>query len=59
MRIEDLGEIGLIKRIVKQIKTDASVIKGSGDDSAVLEFDKNRYQLFTCDMLVEGVDFTR
>lgn len=59
MRIEDLGEFGLIKRIVKQIKTDTSVIKGSGDDCAVLEFDENRYQLFTCDMLVEGVDFTR
>jgi len=58
MRVEDLGEFGLIRRIAKQIKTDYSVIKGSGDDCAVLEFDKNRYQLFTCDLLVEGVDFT-
>ena len=40
------------------IKTDSSVIVGSGDDCAVLEFDKNNYLLFTCDMLVEGVDFT-
>lgn len=59
MRVKDLGEFGLIKRIAKNIRTDASVITPSGDDCAVLKFDKNRYQLFTCDMLVEGIDFTR
>jgi thiamine-monophosphate kinase len=58
MLISKLGEFGLIERFRKSIKTDASVIKGSGDDCAVLAFDKNRYQLFTCDMIIEGVDFT-
>ncbi len=58
MLVSELGEFGLIKRLRKSIKTDASVIKGSGDDCAVLAFDKNNYQLFTCDMIVEGVDFT-
>lgn len=58
MLITKLGEFGLIERIKKLIKTDATVIKGSGDDCAVLEFDKNRYQLFTCDMIIENTDFT-
>ena len=59
MLISELGEFGLIKRIRKQIMTDSSVIVGSGDDCAVLKFDKARFQLFTCDMIVEGVDFTK
>lgn len=48
----------MIKRFRKLIKTDASVIKGSGDDCAVMALDKGHYQLFTCDMIVEGQDFT-
>lgn len=59
MQISKLGEFGLIERFRKLIKTDTSVVVGSGDDCAVLSFDKHRYQLFTCDMIVEGVDFTR
>lgn len=57
MLITKLGEFGLIERFKKSIKTDAQVYRGSGDDCAVLKFDKNTYQLFTCDMLIEGVDF--
>lgn len=48
----------MIERFRRGIKTDSSVIKGSGDDCAVLEFSKDYYQLFTCDMIVDGVDFT-
>lgn len=59
MLINKLGEFGLIARFKNKIKTGSSVIKGSGDDCAVLRLDKNNYQLFTCDMLVEGEDFTR
>jgi thiamine-monophosphate kinase len=58
MLVKDLGEFKLIERFRKQIKPDPSVIVGSGDDCAVLEFDKKRHQLFTCDMIVENVDFT-
>ena len=58
MLLSKLGEFGLIKRFRKQIKTDSTVVVGSGDDCAVLAFDKTRYQLFTCDMIVEGVDFS-
>lgn len=58
MLLNKIGEFGLIGRLKKRIKLDSSVIKGTGDDCAVLKLDKNNYQLFTCDMLVEGVDFT-
>jgi len=34
------------------------VVVGSGDDCAVLKFTDKLYQLYTCDMIVEGVDFT-
>ena len=59
MLLKDIGEFGLIKRFQRKIKTDASVIKGSGDDCAVLKFDKFNYQLFTCDMIIQGVDFKK
>lgn len=58
MLAKDLGEFKLIERFRKQIKTDKTLIAGSGDDCAVLQFDKKSYQLFTCDMLIEDIDFT-
>jgi thiamine-monophosphate kinase len=59
MLLSKIGEFGLINRIKKTIKLDSSVIKGTGDDCAVLKYSKDKYQLFTCDMLVEGVDFRK
>lgn len=59
MLLNKIGEFGLIDRFKKAIKLDSSVIKGTGDDCAVLQFNKDKYLLFTCDMLVEGVDFNR
>lgn len=59
MYLKEIGEFGLIKRFVKQIKTDVSVFRGSGDDCAVLKLDKSNYQLFTCDMIIQGVDFRK
>lgn len=58
LSLTKLGEFGLIKRFRKHIKTDSTVVVGSGDDCAVLAFDRARYQLFTCDMIVEEVDFS-
>lgn len=58
MLVTKLGEFGLIERFKKSLKTDSQVYRGSGDDCAVIAFDKARYQLLTCDMLVQGVDFT-
>ncbi|MFA4988986.1 MAG: thiamine-phosphate kinase, partial [Candidatus Omnitrophota bacterium] len=58
MNLENVGEFGLIERFRRKARIDSSVFMGSGDDCAVLKLDKKRYQLFTCDMIVEGVDFT-
>lgn len=57
--LKRIGEFGLIERIAKNIATDKSVICGIGDDTAVLSYTKDKYLLFTTDMLVEGVHFTR
>jgi thiamine-monophosphate kinase len=64
MKIKDIGEIRLIDRISKGIKLDASVIKGISDDTAVIAWPgpvelSGKYLLYTCDMLVEDVHFTR
>ena len=59
MKIRDIGEIGLIRRIARRIKCDRSVIKGIGDDTAVIKWTRDKYLLFTCDMLVEGTHFRR
>lgn len=58
MTIKDIGESGLISRLTRGMKMPPSVVKGPGDDCAVVAFDKKHYQLLTCDMLVQGVDFT-
>lgn len=58
MLIGKIGEFGLIERIKKTIRLDSSVVKGSGDDCAVIKFKKDKFLLFTCDMIVEDVDFT-
>jgi thiamine-monophosphate kinase len=58
MLISQLGEFKLIERIKKSLPTDSSVIKGAGDDCAVVSFNKSKYLLLTSDMIVEGVDFT-
>lgn len=58
MRLPEASELNLITRISRKIKTDSSVICGIGDDTAVLKYTKDRHLLYTCDMLIEGVDFT-
>lgn len=57
MKLSKIGEFGLINRLSKQIKLDSSVIKGPGDDCAVVSFSKDKYMLMSCDMIIEGVDF--
>lgn len=58
MKIRDIGEIGLIKTLARMTKCDASVVRGIGDDTAVMRWHKDKYLLFTCDMLVEDVHFS-
>ncbi|MCM8799246.1 MAG: thiamine-phosphate kinase [Candidatus Omnitrophica bacterium] len=59
IRIADLGEFGLIGKIKSWVRKSSSVIKGIGEDCAVIEYDKKKYLLFCCDMLIEDVDFTK
>lgn len=57
MHIKDISEINLIKRLSKNFRLDKTVIKGPGDDAAVIKWTKDNYLLYTCDMTIEGVHF--
>ncbi len=57
MKIKDISEIDLIRRLSKNFRLDNTVIKGSGDDAAVIKYTKDKYLLYTCDMTIEGVHF--
>lgn len=59
MQIKELGELNLIKKLLKQFETsNPDVIKGIGDDAAVTRLDEKRRLLLTTDMLVEDVHFS-
>jgi thiamine-monophosphate kinase len=57
-KLSHLGEFGLIETLKKYQNLLPRVVKGIGDDAAVLKVKGGRYLLFTTDMLVEGVHFT-
>ena len=59
MKLSQIGEAGLIRRIARTIRTGPAVLRGIGDDCAVLKGPGRMLRLFACDMLVEGVHFTR
>jgi thiamine-monophosphate kinase len=60
MLVREIGEFGLIKRISAIIPARAKgVVKGIGDDVAVLDLSGPEYLLATCDVQVEGVHFNR
>lgn len=53
-----LGEFGLIDRLTGRFqKQRQSVLKAVGDDAAVVYTGQGRVQVFTTDMLLEGVHF--
>lgn len=59
MRIADIGgEFALIKRLTSKKLNDENVIKGIGDDCAVLKYTRDKYLLVTTDMLVENDHFS-
>src|SRR3990167_9463483 len=57
MRLSALGETGLIQRLAKNFKAGNDIVKGIGDDCAVIRISKERHLLITIDMLLEDVDF--
>jgi thiamine-monophosphate kinase len=59
MKISKLGEFGLIEVLKKYAPVSKMVIKGIGDDAAVLPYSKAEYLLLTTDMLAEDTHFTR
>ena len=58
MKINELGEFGLIDRIARMLPAaSSSVVVGIGDDVAVLKHQDGSYLLATCDIQVENVHF--
>jgi thiamine-monophosphate kinase len=58
MKIKELGgEFALIERIKKSYGEDSRVIKGIGDDCAVIRAGNGKLQLVTTDMMVENDHF--
>lgn len=64
MKLKKLGETGLMQRLAKNFATATSagraggdIVKGIGDDCAVIRISKKKYLLITIDMLLEDVDF--
>jgi len=59
MKIAEIGgEFALIRRLTGTPLRDPAVVKGVGDDCAVLEYTPDRYLLVTVDMMVENDHFT-
>ena len=55
--LSELGEFGFINRLKDKIKLiDKSILKGIGDDAAVVDFG-NKKTVITTDTLTEGVHF--
>lgn len=55
--LADIGENELVRRLVRLLKQDDSVIAGPGDDCAVVE-GRREPQVLKTDTVVEGVHFT-
>ncbi len=57
MKLKGIDETQLIKRLTSRLKKDSTILKGVGDDSAVIKYKKNTYLLITTDILIEDVHF--
>jgi thiamine-monophosphate kinase len=60
MKIESIGEFGLIEELSRLLPVGRDVIKGIGDDAAVLEGrGRDRYLLVATDSIAEKIHFRR
>lgn len=57
MKLQEIGEFGIIGRISSRVADGAGVRIGIGDDAAAAEPTPGRWLLVTSDMLLEGVHF--
>jgi Thiamine monophosphate kinase len=57
--LHDIGEFGFIEQFAKKVQVGRDVIKGIGDDTAVMDMGGGECLLMTTDMLVESVHFMR
>lgn len=57
MELGSVGEFGLIDLIGDGIYASEHIIRGIGDDCAVLPYSDTHYQLVSCDMLNETIHF--
>jgi thiamine-monophosphate kinase len=58
VELKKLGEFGLIEKIARSACAGfPTVIKGIGDDAAVVRSSKKKCQLLTTDTLIEGIHF--
>ncbi|MEL6591707.1 MAG: thiamine-phosphate kinase, partial [Bacteroidota bacterium] len=56
--ISNLGEFGLIDRLTKKVASrQHRTVKGVGDDAAIVKSTDGKVQVYSSDMLVEGIHF--
>lgn len=56
--LESLGEFGLIKKLTENYTTkNPDLIKGIGDDAALIKINSDKLQVITTDLMVENINF--
>jgi len=56
--LESLGEFGLIKKLTENYTTkNPAIIKGIGDDAALIKTGNEKLQVITTDLMVENINF--
>jgi thiamine-monophosphate kinase len=57
MKLKGIDENQLIKILTLPVKKDTSVLRGIGDDAAIIRDKKNKFLLITTDILIENIHF--
>ncbi|MFH1996140.1 MAG: thiamine-phosphate kinase [Candidatus Omnitrophota bacterium] len=58
MKLRNLGEDAYIRRIARSGGSSRGVLRGIGDDAAVIRWTAGKLLLFASDMLIENIHFT-
>jgi thiamine-monophosphate kinase len=59
LTVADVGERALIARIQAHVAMPSWVVRGPGDDAAVIKPERGTFEVITTDALVDGVHFDR